>query len=198
MRGASPDGSHPGLHSKPVDAAIRRVLASHCHGGHHGLTILVENTQHKQTRNPTFTYHLTLTPVRLTSLLTHTQPHHHSHLMDVPPTPLALITISSLPPTLPLDPNSPDVLQIITANADSHLQNYERKNLGRTNKTDPSTSTITHGDTVIGDGLTLGKIIFGYTPKVVLPPQQTVSNATMEQVQRWREDVSNDGLGAII
>ena len=118
--------------------------------------------------------------------------------MDVPPTPLALITISSLPPMLPLDPNSPDVLQIITANADSHLQNYERKNLGRTNKTDPSTSTITHGDTVIGDGLTLGKIIFGYTPKVVLPPQQTVSNATMEQVQRWREDVSNDGLGAII
>jgi hypothetical protein len=118
--------------------------------------------------------------------------------MDVPPTPLALITISSLPPTLPLDPNSPDVLQIITANADSHLQNYERKNLGRTNKTDPSTSTITHGDTVIGDGLTLGKIIFGYTPRVVLPPQQPVSNATMEQVQRWGEDVSNDGLDAIL
>ena len=95
MRGASPDGSHPGLHSKPVDAAIRRVLASHCHGGRHGLTILVENTQHKQTRNPTFTSHLTLTPVRLTSPLTHTQPHHHSHLMDVPPTPLALISPSA-------------------------------------------------------------------------------------------------------
>ena len=30
--------------------------------------------------------------------------------------------------------------------------------------------------------ITLGKIIFGYTPRVVLPPQQPVSNATMEQV----------------
>jgi hypothetical protein len=47
------------------------------------------------------------------------------------------------------------------------------------------------------DGLTLGKIIFGYTPRVVLPPQQPFSNATMEQVQRWGEDVSNDGLDAI-
>ena len=46
-------------------------------------------------------------------------------------------------------------------------------------------------------GLTLGKIIFGYTPIVVLPPQQPFSNATMEQVQRWGEDVSNDGLDAI-
>ena len=44
--------------------------------------------------------------------------------------------------------------------------------------------------------LTLGKIIFGYTPRVVLPPQQPVSNATMEQVQRWGEDISNDGLDA--
>jgi hypothetical protein len=47
------------------------------------------------------------------------------------------------------------------------------------------------------DGLTLGKIIFGHTPRVVLPPQQSVSNATMEQVQRWGEDISNDGLDAI-
>ena len=61
------------------------------------------------------------------------------------------ITISPSPPRLPLDPNSPDVLQIITAKADSHLQKYERKKLGRTNKTDPSTSIITHGDTLIGD-----------------------------------------------
>jgi hypothetical protein len=45
--------------------------------------------------------------------------------------------------------------------------------------------------------LTQGKINFGYTPRVVLPPQQPVSNATMEQVQRWGEDVSNDGLDAI-
>jgi hypothetical protein len=47
------------------------------------------------------------------------------------------------------------------------------------------------------DGLTLGKIIFGYTPRVVLPPQQPFSNATLEHVQRWGEDVSNDGLDAI-
>jgi hypothetical protein len=47
------------------------------------------------------------------------------------------------------------------------------------------------------DGLTLGKIIFGYTPRVVLPPQQPFSNAMMEQVQRWGEDVSNDGMDAI-
>ena len=47
------------------------------------------------------------------------------------------------------------------------------------------------------DKLTRGKIIFGYTPSAVLPPQQPVSNATMEQVQRWGEDVSNDGLDAI-
>ena len=45
--------------------------------------------------------------------------------------------------------------------------------------------------------LTLGKIIFGYTPRVVFPPQQPVSNATMEQVQGWGEDISNDGLDAI-
>ncbi len=47
------------------------------------------------------------------------------------------------------------------------------------------------------DGLTLGKIIFGYTPRVVLLPQQPVSNDMMEQVQRWGEDVSNNGLDAI-
>ena len=34
--GAFPDGAHPGLHSKPMDAAIGRVLASHRRGGRHG------------------------------------------------------------------------------------------------------------------------------------------------------------------
>jgi len=42
-----------------------------------------------------------------------------------------------------------------------------------------------------------GKIIFGYTTRVVLAPQQLVSIATMEQIQRWGEDISNDGLDAI-
>jgi hypothetical protein len=61
------------------------------------------------------------------------------------------ITISPLPHRLPLDPNSPHVLKNITTNADSHLHKYERKKLGRANKTEPSTSIITHGDTLIGD-----------------------------------------------
>ena len=45
--------------------------------------------------------------------------------------------------------------------------------------------------------LTLGKIIYGYTPRIVLPPHQPVLIATMEQIQRWGEDVFNDGLDAI-
>ena len=36
MRGASPDEAQPGLHSKPKDAAIGQVLASHCPSGRHG------------------------------------------------------------------------------------------------------------------------------------------------------------------
>jgi hypothetical protein len=35
-RGASPDEAHPGLYSKPLDAAIWRVLASKRHGRRHG------------------------------------------------------------------------------------------------------------------------------------------------------------------
>ena len=35
-RGASPDGAHPGLHLKPLDAAIGRVPAPYCPGGRHG------------------------------------------------------------------------------------------------------------------------------------------------------------------
>ncbi len=75
----------------------------------------------------------------------------HSHLFDLSfdpypaPPPLtshgctshtigAGITISPLPPRLPLNPNSPHVLKIITANADSHLQRYKCKKLGRANK----------------------------------------------------------------
>jgi hypothetical protein len=60
-----------------------------------------------------------------------------------------------------------------------------------------TTKTSREGTKKSCDGLTLGKIIFGYTPRVVLPPQQPVSNAAMEQGQRWGEDVSNNGLDAI-
>jgi hypothetical protein len=60
-----------------------------------------------------------------------------------------------------------------------------------------TTKASQEGTKMSCDRLTLGKIIFGYTPRVVLPPQQPVLNATMEEVQRWGEDVSNDGLDAI-
>jgi hypothetical protein len=60
-----------------------------------------------------------------------------------------------------------------------------------------TTKTSREGTKMSCDGLTLGKIIFGYTPRVVLLPQQPVSNDMMEQVQRWGEDVSNNGLDAI-
>jgi len=36
MRGTLTDKAQPGLHSKPMDAAIGLVLASHCRGGRHG------------------------------------------------------------------------------------------------------------------------------------------------------------------
>ncbi len=35
MRGASPNGAHPWLHAKPLDAAIGRVPAPYCPGGRH-------------------------------------------------------------------------------------------------------------------------------------------------------------------
>ncbi len=56
--------------------------------------------------------------------------------------------------------------------------------------------TNSEGTKISFGRLTLGKIIFGCAPRVVLPPQQPVLNATMEQVKRWGEDVSNDGLDA--
>jgi hypothetical protein len=36
MRGASPDGAHPWLHVKPLDAAIGRVPTPYCPVGRHG------------------------------------------------------------------------------------------------------------------------------------------------------------------
>ena len=60
-----------------------------------------------------------------------------------------------------------------------------------------TTKTSCEGTKMSCDELTLRKIIFGYNPRVVSTPQQPVLNATMKQVQRWGEDVSNDGLDAI-
>jgi hypothetical protein len=45
-QGASPDGTHPGLHSKPLDAAIGQVPAPYHPGGHHGQRILIKHTKH--------------------------------------------------------------------------------------------------------------------------------------------------------
>jgi hypothetical protein len=72
------------------------------------------------------------------------------------------VTISSLPPKLPINSNSPDVLQIITANADSHLQNYECRKLGPINKTDAPTSIITRGDTLIGNLLNRNMLLIPF------------------------------------
>ena len=48
---------------------------------------------------------------------------------------------------------------MLTANADSHLQKYEKKKIRRKNKTDKITGTITTGDTIIGDLLDRNMIL---------------------------------------
>ena len=61
------------------------------------------------------------------------------------------VTISYPPPPPPLDLDSPDVLRILSANADSHLQVFEKRKLCRGNKRDPDTGAKIDGDGVIGD-----------------------------------------------
>ena len=46
MRGASTDGAHPGLQSKPLDAAIGQVLAPYHPGGRHGRKNRIKCTNH--------------------------------------------------------------------------------------------------------------------------------------------------------
>ena len=46
MRGASPNEAQPGLHSQPMDAAIGRVLASHCRGGRHSRRFWSKTQKH--------------------------------------------------------------------------------------------------------------------------------------------------------
>jgi len=45
MRGASSDEAQPWLHSKPMDATIGRVIASHCRGGCHGRRFRIKYTK---------------------------------------------------------------------------------------------------------------------------------------------------------
>jgi hypothetical protein len=69
------------------------------------------------------------------------------------------ITISSLAPCPSFDPTSSDVTNILSANANSHLQKQERKKLGRNNKKNRTTGTSTIGDKVIGNILTKNMIL---------------------------------------
>jgi hypothetical protein len=61
------------------------------------------------------------------------------------------ITISGPPPRPTFNHNSPDVIKFSMANADMHLQVYERRKLNRVNRRDPDTGIIAHGDSIIGD-----------------------------------------------
>jgi hypothetical protein len=61
------------------------------------------------------------------------------------------ITIACPAPCPSFDPTSLDVITILTANADSHLQKYKKKKIGRKNKTDKITGTTTTGNTFIGN-----------------------------------------------
>ena len=49
-RGASPDGAHPGLHSKPLDAAIGRVPAPYRPDGRHGRRIRIKTQNTNKTQ----------------------------------------------------------------------------------------------------------------------------------------------------
>jgi hypothetical protein len=69
------------------------------------------------------------------------------------------ITISCPPPCPIFDPTSSNVTKILTANANSHLQKYKKKKLGRDNNTNPRTGITTIGNTVIGDILDQNKIL---------------------------------------
>jgi hypothetical protein len=61
------------------------------------------------------------------------------------------ITISCPPPHPNFDLDSPDILNILSANADGHLQVYKKQKLNRGNKRGPKTGTTIPGDVIIGD-----------------------------------------------
>jgi len=47
-QGALPDGAHPGLHLKPLDAAIGQVPVPYRPGGRHGRRFQIKHTKHYQ------------------------------------------------------------------------------------------------------------------------------------------------------
>ncbi len=63
----------------------------------------------------------------------------------------ANITISCPPPHPNFDLNSPDVLNILSANADAHLQVCKKQKIDRGNKRNPTTGTTIPGDAIIGN-----------------------------------------------
>jgi hypothetical protein len=101
------------------------------------------------------------------------------------------ITISRPTPCPNFDLDSPEVSNILSANADAHLQVYKKQKLNRGNKRNPTTGTTIPGDGIIGDilhnnmtlipfaidpfgrlGLILCHFLFGTRPTVPLsfPP----------------------------
>ncbi len=50
MRGASPNGLHPWLHVKPLDAAIGQVPTPHCPGGRHGWRFWIKQKNTNKTQ----------------------------------------------------------------------------------------------------------------------------------------------------
>ncbi len=49
-----PDGVHPWLHAKPLDAAIRQVPTPYCPGGHHGWRFWMKKNTNKTQLLPSF------------------------------------------------------------------------------------------------------------------------------------------------
>jgi hypothetical protein len=73
----------------------------------------------------------------------------------------------SCPPLCPnFDLDSPDVLNILSVNADAHLQVYKKKKLNRGKKRNPATGTTIPGDAIIGNILhnNMTLIPFAITP----------------------------------
>jgi hypothetical protein len=50
MQGALPNGAHPWLHAKPLDAAIGRVPAPYCPGGCQGRQFQMKQKNTKKTQ----------------------------------------------------------------------------------------------------------------------------------------------------
>jgi hypothetical protein len=101
--------------------------------------------------NPYSASPLTRTHAHSTYLLTPTCPSIHTSPRCPYVTIGTDITISYTPPCPTFALDSPDVLCILSANADLHLQVFEKQKLCRGNKRDPDTGARINGDDVIGD-----------------------------------------------